>query len=120
MAGLRDRLAAEQPDIATRQASQLVIDQIAEALPNLLGGSADLTHSNLTRAKTHQPVRPDAFDGSYIHYGVREHAMAAAMNGIALHGGFIPYGGTFLTFVDYNRPPKQPAGAVGVSCIPVV
>ena len=86
-----------------------MIDAIAEALPNLLGGSADLTHSNLTRAKTQQPVKPTAFDGSYIHYGVREHAMAAAMNGIALHGGFIPYGGTFLSFRRL-QPPRDPAG----------
>ena len=71
---LRVRLAADRPKIATRQASQQVIDAIAPALPNLLGGSADLTHSNLTLAKTQQPVRPGAFDGSYIHYGVREHA----------------------------------------------
>src|SRR6185312_11375828 len=104
MARLRDRFGAERPTIATRQASQLVIDEIAGALPNLLGGSADLTHSNLTRARTQHPVRPGDFGGGYIHYGVREHAMAAAMNGIALHGGFIPYGGTFLSFADYSRP----------------
>ena len=91
MTRLRDDFAIERPNIATRQASHRVIDVIAEALPNLLGGSADLTHSNLTRAKTQRPVQPGSFDGSYIHYGVREHAMAAAMNGIALHGGFIPY-----------------------------
>ena len=111
MAQIRDRFGTERPKIATRQASQLVIDVIAEALPNLLGGSADLTHSNLTRAKTQQPVQPDAFDGSYIHYGVREHAMAAAMNGIALHGGFIPYGGTFLSFRRL-QPPCDQAGCV--------
>ena len=96
MTRIRGRFGSDQPTIATRQASQLVIDTIAEALPNLLGGSADLTHSNLTKAKTHQPVGSGAFAGNYVHYGVREHAMAAAMNGIALHGGFIPYGGTFL------------------------
>src|SRR3984893_15868822 len=114
MVRIRDRFAAERPNIATRQASQIVIDGIAEALPNLLGGSADLTHSNLTRAKTQQPVRPDFLEGSYIHYGVREHAMAAAMNGIALHGGFIPYGGTFLTFADYSRPAIRLAALMGV------
>jgi transketolase len=97
-----------------------VIDVIAEALPNLLGGSADLTHSNLTRAKTQRPVRPDGFDGSYVHYGVREHAMAAAMNGIALHGGFIPYGGTFLTFADYSRPAIRLAALMGVRVIHVM
>ena len=120
MAQIRTRFGNEQPKIATRQASQLVIDVIAEALPNLLGGSADLTHSNLTRAKTQQPVRPDAFDGSYIHYGVREHAMAAAMNGIALHGGFIPYGGTFLSFADYSRPAIRLAALMGIRVIHVM
>ena len=120
MAQIRDRFGTERPKIATRQASQLVIDAIAEALPNLLGGSADLTHSNLTRAKTQQPVRPDAFDGSYIHYGVREHAMAAAMNGIALHGGFIPYGGTFLSFADYSRPAIRLAALMGIRVIHVM
>ena len=120
MTDIRDRFAAERPDIATRQASQLVIDTIAEALPNLLGGSADLTHSNLTRAKTHQTVNAAAFDGSYIHYGVREHAMAAAMNGIALHGGFVPYGGTFLTFADYSRPAIRLAALMGLRVIHVM
>jgi transketolase len=120
MARLRDRLSAERQNIATRQASQLVIDAIAEALPNLLGGSADLTHSNLTRAKTQQPVSPDLLAGSYIHYGVREHAMAAAMNGIALHGGFIPYGGTFLTFADYSRPAIRLAALMGVRVVHVM
>jgi transketolase len=98
------RLVAERPSIATRQASQQAINVIAEVLPNLLGGSADLTHSNLTQAKTQASVAPGRMRGNYIHYGVREHAMAAAMNGIALHGGFIPYGGTFLAFADYSRP----------------
>jgi transketolase len=120
MAQIRNRFSTERPDIATRQASQLVIDTIAEALPNLLGGSADLTHSNLTRARTQQPVRADFFAGSYIHYGVREHAMAAAMNGIALHGGFIPYGGTFLTFADYSRPAIRLAALMGIRVIHVM
>lgn len=120
IAQIRDRFATERPNIASRQASQLVIDAIAEALPNFLGGSADLTHSNLTRAKTQQPVRPGRFEGSYIHYGVREHAMAAAMNGIALHGGFIPYGGTFLTFADYSRPAIRLAALMGVRVVHVM
>jgi len=114
------RFSAERPTIATRQASQLVIDAIAEALPNLLGGSADLTHSNLTRAKTQRPVRADFFEGNYIHYGVREHAMAAAMNGIALHGGFIPYGGTFLCFADYSRPAIRLAALMRIRVIHVM
>jgi transketolase len=120
MARLRDDFATERPDIATRQASQRVIDTIAEALPNLLGGSADLTHSNLTRARIQQPVRPASFAGSYIHYGVREHAMAAAMNGIALHGGFIPYGGTFLSFADYSRPAIRLAALMNVRVVHVM
>ena len=120
VARLRGRFATDKPDIATRQASQLVIDTLAEALPNLLGGSADLTHSNLTRARTHQPVRADAFGGSYVHYGVREHAMAAAINGIALHGGFIPYGGTFLTFADYSRPAIRLAALMRIRVIHVM
>ncbi|MGA7806172.1 transketolase [Bradyrhizobium sp.] len=117
---LLERFARERPGIATRQASQLVIDAIAEALPNLLGGSADLTHSNLTCAKTQRPVRPESFAGDYLHYGVREHAMAAAMNGIALHGGFIPYGGTFLTFADYSRPAIRLAALMGIRVIHVM
>ena len=120
MALLRDRFAAERPNIATRQASQLVIDTLAEVLPNLLGGSADLTHSNLTRARTQRPVRHDFLEGNYIHYGIREHAMAAAMNGIALHGGFIPYGGTFLAFADYCRPAIRLAALMGVRVIHVM
>ena len=117
---LRSRFVSERPAIATRQASQLVIDTIAEALPNLLGGSADLTHSNLTRARTQRPVRPDFLEGNYIHYGVREHGMAAAMNGIALHGGFIPYGGTFLAFADYSRPAIRLAALMGIRVIHVM
>ncbi|VIO77948.1 Transketolase 2 [Bradyrhizobium ivorense] len=120
MARLQARFATEQPKLATRQASQQVIDVIAEALPNLLGGSADLTHSNLTLAKTQVPVRPETLDGSYIHYGIREHGMAAAMNGIALHGGFIPYGGTFLSFADYNRPAIRLAALMGIRVIHVM
>jgi transketolase len=120
MTRLRDDFTAERPNIATRQASQRVIDGIAEALPNLLGGSSDLTHSNLTRAKTQRPVQPGCFDGRYIHYGVREHAMAAAMNGIALHGGFIPYGGTFLSFADYSRPAIRLAALMNVRVIHVM
>ena len=120
MGALLASLAAERPTIATRQASQRVIDEIAKVLPNLLGGSADLTHSNLTQAKTQKSVTAKAMDGDYIHYGVREHAMAAAMNGIALHGGFIPYGGTFLAFADYNRPAIRLAALMGIRVIHVM
>jgi transketolase len=114
------RFAEERPKIATRQASQQVLEAITQAAPNLLGGSADLTHSNLTLTRAQQPVRPGAFGGNYIHYGIREHAMAAAMNGIALHGGFIPYGGTFLAFSDYSRPAIRLAALMGVRVIHVM
>jgi len=120
MNGLKVRLADQRPKLATRQASQQVIGAIAEALPNLLGGSADLTHSNLTLAKTQSPVQRESFRGNYIHYGVREHAMAAAMNGIALHDGFIPYGGTFLSFADYSRPAIRLAALMRIRVIHVM
>lgn len=89
---------------ATRQLSQLVIDTIAPHLPELIGGSADLTGSNNTKAKTQTPLSAQDYSGRYIYYGVREHAMAAMMNGLYGHGGFIPYGGTFLVFADYLKP----------------
>jgi transketolase len=100
----REKFAAEAPKLATRQCSNLVIEALAPAMPELVGGSADLTGSNLTKAKSQKPVTPEDFAGNYIHYGVREHGMAAAMNGIAVHRGLIPYGGTFLIFTDYCRP----------------
>ncbi len=106
-ASLRDfkrKHSAEKTKVATRKASQETLDVLAEAIPELAGGSADLTGSNLTKAKSQKTITPVDFSGSYIHYGVREHGMAAAMNGIALHGGFVPYGGTFLIFTDYCRP----------------
>jgi transketolase len=117
---IRSRFASTAPKIATRQASQQVLDEIAPTLPGLVGGSADLTHSNLTHAKGQRPVRPGDFSGSYIHYGVREFGMAAAMNGVALYGGMIPYGGTFLAFADYNRPAIRLAALMGVRAIHVM
>jgi transketolase len=96
--------SAEKTKVATRKASQETLDVLAEVIPELAGGSADLTGSNLTKAKSQKSVTLGDFSGSYIHYGVREHGMAAAMNGISLHGGFVPYGGTFLIFTDYCRP----------------
>ncbi len=98
------RFATDCPKLATRQASSQVLDAIAAAIPELIGGSADLTGSNLTKAKSQKVVTRDDFSGSYIHYGIREHGMAAAMNGMSVHGGIIPYGGTFLVFADYCRP----------------
>ncbi len=95
---------AEPQKIATRVASQKAIEAILPAVPELFGGSADLTGSNNTKVGAHGIFAADNYAGNYIHYGVREHGMAAAMNGIALHGGAVPYGGTFLVFTDYCRP----------------
>lgn len=100
----KEKLVAEQPKLATRVASQKALDVLAEAIPELIGGSADLTGSNNTKAASQKPVTRDDFSGDYLYYGVREHGMAAAMNGMALHGGVLPYGGTFLVFTDYCRP----------------
>jgi transketolase len=104
IAGLKEEWLAEKPKLATRQSSQASLEKIMAVMPELIGGSADLTGSNGTKVKSQKAVQPGDFSGSYIHYGVREHGMAAAMNGIALHGGFVPYGGTFLVFSDYCRP----------------
>jgi transketolase len=105
---------------ATRVSSQKLLDQLANAQPNLIGGSADLTGSNNTKASGMLPVNSEDFSGRYIHYGVREHGMAAAMNGIALHGGFIPYGGTFLVFADYSRPAIRLAALMQLRVIHVL
>jgi len=94
---------AQQAPQATRQSSQAVLNVIGPALPEIFGGSADLTGSNNTRFKTARELDPQEANGNYVHYGVREFGMTAAMNGIALHGGFLPYGGTFLVFSDYAR-----------------
>ncbi len=109
-----------KPTLATRVASQKVLEEINAFQDNLVGGSADLTSSNGTKTSTQKPVTASDFSGNYIHYGVREHAMAAAMNGIALHGGFIPYGGTFLAFADYCRPSIRLAALMGVRVIYVM
>ena len=101
--GVIHQVASEAKDIATRKASQEALNLIGPELPELLGGSADLTGSNLTNWKGSVSITRTVADGNYIHYGVREFGMAAIMNGIALHGGFIPYGGTFLVFSDYAR-----------------
>jgi transketolase len=101
---LKKEFAQRQDHLATRQLSQKVLDSIAPHFPELVGGSADLTGSNNTKAKTFVPLHAPDYQGRYIYYGVREHGMAAIMNGISLHGGFRPYGGTFLIFSDYLRP----------------
>jgi transketolase len=102
--GFKAKVSAEKPKLATRVASGNVLDVLVPAVPELIGGSADLTPSNNTKVKNTGAVQRDNFNGRYVHFGVREHGMAAAMNGMALHGGIIPYGGTFMTFSDYCRP----------------
>jgi transketolase len=114
---LKEKLVAEPPTIATRKASELVLDMLVPIMPELLLGSADLTPSNNTRTKGLKEVTPDDYSGRYIHYGIREMGMAAAMNGISAHGGFAPAGGTFLCFTDYARPSMRIAA---LSHTPVV
>ncbi len=94
----------EKPSMATRQCSSSVINSISNLLPELIGGSADLSGSNNTKTQNSKVITSKNFSGNYIHYGVREHAMAGVMNGLALYGGIIPYGGTFLIFSDYLKP----------------
>ena len=101
---LKENIAADPPTLATRKASEEVLNLINELIPETIGGSADLTGSNNTKTKQMNPITASDFSGRYIHWGVREHGMAAAMNGIALHGGHIPYSGGFLIFSDYCRP----------------
>jgi transketolase len=99
----KKELAAEPKTVATRKASEMALTVINEAINETIGGSADLTGSNNTKTKDTAPVTPDDFSGRYINWGIREHGMAAALNGMALHGGVIPYSGTFLVFADYMR-----------------
>ena len=120
IAGVRAKFMAEAPKIATRQASGFVLDALAPHMPELIGGSADLTGSNNTKAKGQKVVTSADFSGSYIHYGVREHGMAAAMNGLAVHGGVIPYGGTFLVFADYCRPAIRLSALMGLRVVYVM
>jgi len=103
MKAWRQQLKEEAPKLATRQSSQKTLEVVNAATDMTIGGSADLTGSNLTKTADTAPVLPGRFKGRYIYYGIREHGMAAAMNGIALHGGLVPYGGTFLVFSDYAR-----------------
>ena len=106
-----ESLAADPPKVATRKASEMALGAITEALPETIGGSADLTGSNNTKTSATKPLTKNDYSGRYIYYGIREFGMAAAMNGMALHGGIIPYGGTFLVFTDYCR------GAMRLSAI---
>ena len=113
LVALKAKLSAEKPSIATRKASEMALEVVNAELPTTIGGSADLTPSNLTMTKNDPVIAPGHYAGRFIHYGIREHGMAAAMNGIALHGGLIPYSGTFLIFSDYCRPAIRLGGHHG-------
>jgi transketolase len=114
------RLSADAPKVATRKASQMALEIVNGTLPNTVGGSADLTGSNLTKTGGMKDVTAADFSGNYVRYGVREHGMAAIMNGLVLHGGFVPYGGTFLMFADYARGAIRLAALMGVRVIYVM
>jgi transketolase len=118
--GMKEKLAAEPKDIATRVASENALGVLTAAVPEMVGGSADLTGSNNTRTKAMKAMSAADYAGTFIHYGIREHGMAAAMNGMALHGGVIPYSGTFLVFSDYARPSIRLAALMGERVIHVM
>jgi transketolase len=103
-AAYKQKLAEDKPKVASRKASQMALEVVTKNVPEILAGSADLTHSNLTNTPDTVPFQANNRTGNYMMYGIREHEMGAAMNGITLHGGFIPYGGTFMVFTDYARP----------------
>ncbi|MDC7788064.1 transketolase [Rhodoplanes sp. TEM] len=120
LAEIKRQLAADPKDRASRSSSELALGVLVPAFPELVGGSADLTGSNNTRPKGMPALTPENYGGRFIHYGIREHGMAAAMNGMALHGGIIPYSGTFLVFSDYCRPSIRLACLMGRRVIHVM
>ncbi|HOP18808.1 MAG TPA: transketolase, partial [Amphiplicatus sp.] len=113
-------LAKEPPKVATRKASEMALEVVNRVIPETIGGSADLTGSNNTKTKGLEILNAENYAGRYIHYGVREHGMAAAMNGMALHGGVVPYGGTFLVFTDYCRPSIRLSALMGIRVVYVM
>ena len=106
--------------IATRNSSEKILSALTPKIPNLIGGSADLTGSNNTKTKNHKIIKSNNFKGNYIHYGVREHAMCGIMNGLALHSNLVPYGGTFLIFSDYCKPSIRLASLMKIRVIYVM
>ncbi|MEC6986935.1 MAG: transketolase [Pseudomonadota bacterium] len=113
----KENYFATKPSLATRQCSMAAIEKISAFLPQLIGGSADLSGSNNTKTNNSKIINSKNFNGNYIHYGVREHGMAAVMNGLALYGGIIPYGGTFLIFSDYCKPSIRLSALIGLKVI---
>jgi transketolase len=120
MAVFKEQLLADKSERATRESSGAALEVLTAAVPEMIGGSADLTGSVNTYVKNMSSIAPDSYDGRYIHYGIREHGMAAAMNGMVLHGGAIPYSGTFLIFSDYLRPALRLAALMGIRVIHVL
>jgi transketolase len=120
MKGYMAELLANKPTVATRKSSEMALGPLTEAFPEMLGGSADLTGSNNTKTNATQPFNKENYAGRYVYYGIREFGMAAAMNGMALHGGVIPFGGTFLIFSDYARPAIRLSALQGARVIYVL
>ena len=120
MQAYKKKISEDQPKVATRKASEMALEVINETVPEMVGGSADLTPSNNTKTKGLVEITPDDFSGRYVHWGIREHGMAGAMNGLALHRGVIPYGGTFLCFSDYCRPSIRLSALMGQRVIYVM
>lgn len=120
MSGYMAQLIADKPKAATRKSSEMALGPLTEEFPELLGGSADLTGSNNTKTTSTKPLNKNDYSGRYIYYGIREFGMAAAMNGMALHGGIIPFGGTFLIFSDYARPAIRLSALQGARVIYVL
>ena len=120
VADMKNQLRKDPQKVATRVASQKAIETLFAHIPTLFGGSADLTGSNNTKVVGHEIFSASHPSGDYLHYGVREHGMAAVMNGIALHGGLIPFGGTFLVFTDYCRPSIRLSALMGQRVIYVM
>ncbi|GAA4121653.1 transketolase [Aminobacter aganoensis] len=114
IAEYKKKLAAEKPKVATRKSSEMALEVINGVVPETIGGSADLTGSNNTKTSQTKPISAEDYGQRFVHYGIREHGMAAAMNGMALHGGVIPYSGTFLCFSDYARPAMRLASLMGI------
>ena len=120
LAEYREKLVADAPKVASRKASQMVLEIVNGVTELTIGGSADLTGSNLTNSSQTKPIQSDSYGERYVHYGVREHAMAAVMNGMFLHGGFRPYGGTFLVFADYMRGAMRLSALMGLGVVYVL
>ena len=117
IAQYKKKLAADKPKVATRKSSEMALEVINGVVPETIGGSADLTGSNNTKTSQTNAISAGKYGNRYVHYGIREHGMAAAMNGMTLHGGVIPYGGTFMCFSDYARPAMRLASLAGIRTI---